>query len=130
MGWKDVGLWGDFVADFGSGRLPEYRFVEPPYNDQADRTVAADQHPDHSVLAGDRFIWDVYRAIRSNDDVWRSTVLLIAWAEHAGLFDHVPPPPLPYARGTPETPFGIIAPPLDFPRLGPPPRAVPGSPSR
>src|SRR5712691_1714511 len=85
LGSKYFGLYGDFVAECRSGRLPEYAFVEPPYNDQADRTVAADQHPDHSVLAGDRFIWDVYRAIRSNDDVWRSTVLLIAWDEHGGI---------------------------------------------
>ena len=92
LGSKYFGLYGDFVADCRSGRLPEYAFVEPPYNDQADRTVAADQHPDHSVLAGDRFIWDVYRAIRSNDDVWRSTVLLVVWDEHGGIFDHVPRP--------------------------------------
>ena len=118
LGSKYFGLYGDFVADCRSGRLPEYAFVEPPYNDQADRTVAADQHPDHSVLAGDRFIWDVYRAIRSNDDVWRSTVLLVVWDEHGGIFDHVPPPRLPYGDGTPEIPFEIAAPRFDFRRLG------------
>src|SRR5262249_54162212 len=39
---------------------------------------------------------NVYEAIRSNDEVWRSTLLLIVWDEHGGIFDHVSPPTLPY----------------------------------
>jgi phospholipase C len=118
LGSKYFGLYGDFIADCRRGTLPEYAFVEPPYNDQSDRTLAADQHPDHFVLAGDQLIWDVYKAIRSNDDVWRSTVLLIVWDEHGGIFDHVPPPRLPYGDGTPDEPFELTVPPFDFRRLG------------
>src|SRR3984893_2954282 len=47
LGSKYFGLYGDFVADCRSGNLPDYAFVEPSYNDQADRTVATDQHPEH-----------------------------------------------------------------------------------
>src|SRR5256885_16510183 len=58
--------------------------------------MAADHHPDNFVLAGDQFIRNVYEAIRSSDEVWRSTLFLIVWDEHGGIFDHVSPPTLPY----------------------------------
>jgi phospholipase C len=113
LGSKYFGLYGDFIADCQRGNLPDYAFVEPPYHDQQDGTLAADQHPDNYVLAGDRFIWNVYRAIRSNDEVWRSTLLLIVWDEHGGLFDHVRPPRLPYGDS-----FRSIKPKFDFDQLG------------
>src|SRR6266508_537666 len=59
-------------------------------------TMAADHHPDSFVLAGDQFIRNVYEAIRSSDELWRSTLFLIVWDEHGGIFDHVSPPTLPY----------------------------------
>src|SRR2546427_692745 len=90
------GLSRDFVNDCRNNALPDYAFIEPPYVDQDDGTLAADHHPDSFVLAGDRFIRNVYEAIRSCDEVWRSTLLLIVWDEHGGIFDHVSPPTLPY----------------------------------
>ena len=90
------GLFRDFVRDCRNNTLPDYAFVEPPYVDQDDGTLAADHHPDNFVLAGDQFIRNVYDAIRANDDVWRSTLFLIVWDEHGGIFDHVSPPTLPY----------------------------------
>ena len=113
LGSKYFGLYGDFIADCRRGNLPDYAFVEPPYHDQQDGTLAADQHPDNYVLAGDRFIWNVYKAVRSNDEVWRSTLLLIVWDEHGGLFDHVRPPRLPYSDS-----FRSIKPKFDFDQLG------------
>ena len=67
------GLYRDFVKDCRNNRLPDYSFIEPPYVDQDDGTLAADHHPDNFVLAGDQFIRNVYEAIRSSDEVWRST---------------------------------------------------------
>jgi len=123
LGSKYFGLYGDFVADCRSGRLPEYAFVEPPYLNQRDGTLAADQHPDNNVLAGDRFLWNVYKAIRSNDELWQSTLLLIVWDEHGGLFDHVRPPRLPYGDS-----FRSTKPKFDFDQLGPRVGAVVVSP--
>ena len=90
------GLYRDFVNDCRKNALPDYAFIEPPYVDQDDGTMAADHHPDNFVLAGDQFIRNVYEAIRSNDEVWRSTLFLVVWDEHGGIFDHVSPPTLPY----------------------------------
>ena len=90
------GTFDEFVADCKSGDLPEYSFVEPNYSDHpgpgGGQLLATDQHPDHHVLAGDNFIGKVYDCIRINPDLWKSTVLLIVYDEHGGLYDHVPPP--------------------------------------
>jgi phospholipase C len=85
-----------FVADCKSGKLPAYSFVEPNYSDHSGpgggQLLATDQHPDHHVLAGERFIANVYNRIRGNPVLWKSTALLVVYDEHGGLYDHVPPP--------------------------------------
>ena len=99
------GTFEDFVADCKSGNLPEYSFVEPNYSDHpgpgGGQLLANDQHPDHHVLAGDKFIASVYNQIRVIPDLWESTALLIVYDEHGGLYDHVAPPDC--------TPDGFVA---------------------
>jgi phospholipase C len=106
------GLWGDFQSDCKKNRLPQYAFVEPPYYDNG-ATIAADQHPDHNIQAGDNFIRQVYEAIRSNDDTWHSTLFLVVWDEHGGIFDHVAPPKVAHPDG-----YTSAAPPYDFAYYG------------
>lgn len=106
------GLIGDFKRDCKKNRLPDYAFVEPNYSDHGGMN-ASDQHPDHSVIAGDNFIREIYEAIRSNDDVWQSTLLLIVWDEHGGLYDHEIPPAVGHPDG-----FTSVTPRFDFDRLG------------
>jgi phospholipase C len=93
------GTYDEFIADCRAGKLPEYSFIEPNYTDHpgpgGGQLLANDQHPDHHVLAGDRFIAGVYNQIRINPDLWKSTVLLIVYDEHGGLYDHVVPPNCP-----------------------------------
>ena len=90
------GDYADFVSDCRSGNLPEYSFIEPNYTDHpgpgGGQLLASDQHPDHHVLAGEKFIASVYNQIRSIPDLWKSTALLIVYDEHGGLYDHVAPP--------------------------------------
>jgi phospholipase C len=80
-----------FLDACDKGELPDYSFVEPNYSDHANM-LASDQHPDHNVLAGEKFIATVYNAIRGNDELWERTLLLILYDEHGGIFDHVTPP--------------------------------------
>ena len=92
---KLFGTYQQFLSDCASGALPEYSFVEPNYNDHDGddgEEVANDQHPDHNVQAGELFIASVYNAIKANADLWQSTVLLVVYDEHGGIYDHVPPP--------------------------------------
>lgn len=89
------GSFDDFKADCASGNLPEYCFVEPNYADDptpGGTRPASDQHPDHNVLAGEEYLAAVYNAIRKSQQLWLSTLLLIVYDEHGGVFDHVVPP--------------------------------------
>jgi phospholipase C len=83
-----------FSDDCKNNNLPNYCFLEPRYNATSgdDPTAASDQHPDHDIEEGETLIHDVYNAIRSNPDTWNSTLLVIVYDEHGGLFDHIPPP--------------------------------------
>jgi len=78
-----------------ANRVPAYCFIEPRYH-SADAPTGGvlpqnDQHPDADVRDGETLIRNVYNAIRQNDDLWHSSVLLIIYDEHGGIFDHVPP---------------------------------------
>ncbi len=92
---KLFGTYDQFLQDCKLDRLPEYSFIEPNYSDhQGDggEVIASDQHPDHDVQQGEVFIASVYNAIRQNNDLWKSTAILVVYDEHGGIYDHVPPP--------------------------------------
>lgn len=72
-------------ADF-----PQYAFIEPNYGFFGE--TGNDQHPPSDVVRGDQLIASVYNAIRGNEALWNSTLLIITHDEHGGFFDHVPPP--------------------------------------
>ncbi|MGH9643332.1 MAG: alkaline phosphatase family protein, partial [Terriglobales bacterium] len=90
------GSYSQFIADCQGGHLPDYSFIEPCYNDHpgpgGGEVLASDQHPDHNVQEGERFIATVYEAIRTSPTMWGSTLLLIVYDEHGGIYDHVAPP--------------------------------------
>jgi phospholipase C len=92
---KLFAVYDDFIAACKNNSLPHYSFVEPNYSDHDNDDgpqLASDQHPDHHVGAGEEFIANIYNAIRGNPDLWKSTLLLVVYDEHGGIYDHVPPP--------------------------------------
>jgi len=104
-----------FFDDCKKNNLPDYCFLEPRYNasDGVNPVAASDQHPDHDISEGETLILRVFNAIRSNPDVWNSTLLVIVYDEHGGLFDHIPPPP-----AVSPDPIKSISPAFAFDRLG------------
>ncbi|HXN98138.1 MAG TPA: alkaline phosphatase family protein [Candidatus Acidoferrales bacterium] len=106
-----------FVAACADNSLPAYSFIEPRYNTLAVEDLfytASDQHPDHDVQEGEKLIQQVFNAVWSNPDVRNSTLLVITYDEHGGLYDHVPPLPRTVnpdgktwagAAGNPDPPF-------------------------
>ena len=68
--------------------FPKFSFIEPRYSglDQND------DHPPHDVWKAQNLIAEVYNAIRSKEDLWKSTLLVVTYDEHGGFYDHVSPP--------------------------------------
>lgn len=109
-------FFDDFEDDCKNNKLPAYSFIEPRYYDKlssGSTFLATDQHPDHNVFNGEKLIKAVYDAVTSNQQSWESTMLVITYDEHGGLYDHVRPP----AAVNPDN-TNSITPPFEFNRLG------------
>jgi len=112
------GTLDDFYQDCAENRLPAYSFLEPRYASGLTDGVFRpqnDQHPDSDVQTGEELILSVYQAIRANPKVWNSTMLVIVYDEHGGLFDHVCPP----ITVAPDKSRDDYFPDFGFDRLGP-----------
>lgn len=96
----------DFLEDARAGKLPTYSFIEPNmwhgHNDMHP-PIAALLHglpfdEPSSLLGGEALLAQIYEAIRSSDSNgsnWANTLLMMAFDEAGGTYDHVPPPPAP-----------------------------------
>jgi len=80
-----------FKGDVDGGTLPNYCFIVPRFNNAADG-MANSEHPPEDIRYGDNLIADVYETLRSNNDVWTKSVLILTYDEHGGFYDHVAPP--------------------------------------
>jgi phospholipase C len=77
-----------FFSDVERGTLPHYAFLEPAhFGPRADS-----QHPTQRVSRGEKLIKRVYESLAANREIWDRLLLLIAYDEHGGFFDHVAPP--------------------------------------
>jgi len=102
-----------FFIDLSSGNLPIFTWLDPAYANLAD-FKATDEHPDHDVANGEKFMKRVYEEIRQSP-IWEDTLLLIFYDEHGGFFDHVPPP----WAVSPDGRVGKdVSPPFNFTRYG------------
>ncbi len=80
----------EFYADAADARnpFPPYSFIEPRYYWPNQN----DDHPPHQTARAEQLIADVYNALRGNEALWRTTVLVVLYDEHGGFYDHVSPP--------------------------------------
>jgi phospholipase C len=83
-------LDANFFNDVAKGDLAEFTWLQPRSSVHADR-VPTWQHPDASVIEGERLIKQVYEALRASPK-WEETLFLITYDEHGGFADHVDPP--------------------------------------
>ena len=77
---------------------PRFVFIEPQYGAHdfgatgpGDFTCGDSMHPLDDVTRGERLVKQVYEAIR-NSPHWERSLLIVAFDEHGGFYDHVPPP--------------------------------------
>jgi phospholipase C len=75
----------------GVGDLPSVAFVDPGFG-LLGNTTSSDEHPPTDIQRGQAFVSTVVNAVR-NGPFWSDSVILIAYDEHGGFYDHVPPPP-------------------------------------
>jgi len=97
----------DFLDDARKGSLPNYSFIEPNmwhgHNDM-HQPISALVHSlpfdaPSSLIGGEALLAEIYDAIRnsssSSGSNYLNTLLMVAFDEAGGTYDHVPPPPTP-----------------------------------
>lgn len=79
-----------FKADADAGKLANYSFICPRFNDQ-DGEFANSQHAPYDVRLGEALIANVYNALRGSPQ-WGRSLLIVTYDECGGYYDHVAPP--------------------------------------
>jgi phospholipase C len=78
----------DFLADAAAGKLPAVSFVDPVFTSMAAGT---DEHPPSDIRAGEFYVANLVRAVRSGPN-WKNSIVFITYDQHGGFYDHVAPP--------------------------------------
>jgi phospholipase C len=96
-----------FQSDAANGNLAAFSYIEPEWathprphvppaagqaGDEHNFHIENDQHPVSNLAVGEKLLYDVYQALRSNGPAWEKTLLIITYDEHGGTYDHVHPP--------------------------------------
>ena len=84
----------NFQSDIAAGQLAAFSYIEPEwaqYRNKHNFQLENDQHPVSNLAVGEKLIYDVYAAVRSNQAVWEKSLLIITYDEHGGNYDHMPP---------------------------------------
>jgi phospholipase C len=94
-------------------RFPSFAFIEPAYLSPG----ANDAHPPHDIVDADLLVARVYNAIRANEPLWNSSLLLVLFDEHGGFYDPVHPaqaavPPDHHSEEYDFTQYGVRVPAL------------------
>jgi phospholipase C len=90
-----------FAQQWASGDpFPAVVFIEPKYTDDILSFAAGnDDHLPTGIAMGQQLISTIYQTLISNPDRWKSTMLIITYDEHGGMFDHAPPLPIQDTAG-------------------------------
>jgi phospholipase C len=91
--WAHVSRYHEMDGFFEDARgaekdFPNFAFIEPRYSSSGQ----IDDHPPHNILAAQELIGRVFNAIRENEALWETTLLIVTYDEHGGFYDHVNPP--------------------------------------
>src|SRR5262245_20688910 len=93
----EIAPLAQFYAHAKAGTLPAFSFLEPAWGygegtpDGFVGRQGNDYHPPTWIGPGEAFIADVYNALSSNPALWATTLLVITFDEHGGIYDHVDP---------------------------------------
>lgn len=80
----------DFLAAAKGGTLPAVSYLDA--NLSVETSAAGDdEHPPGDIQVGQKWVSDVVHALFASPQ-WNHLALFIAYDEHGGYYDHVPPP--------------------------------------
>eukprot|EP00927_Polykrikos_kofoidii_P018258 TRINITY_DN1842_c0_g1_i2.p1 TRINITY_DN1842_c0_g1~~TRINITY_DN1842_c0_g1_i2.p1 ORF type:complete len:531 (-),score=75.18 TRINITY_DN1842_c0_g1_i2:55-1410(-) len=96
-----------FARHMEDGQAAPYAVIEPQFL-ASDDVANNDMHSSQNTLLAQELVADVFKAIRSNDTVWRHSVLFVIFDQGVGLFDHVVPPTAPDPAKGYDHPPGFI----------------------
>lgn len=91
----------NFVSDLQGGRLAPITWLIPKFY--------ASDHPPGSMCQGENWTVQMVNAIMRSR-FWASTVIIIAWDDFGGFYDHVPPPRMSRYMLGPRVPAIVISP--------------------
>ncbi|MDX6705326.1 MAG: phospholipase [Solirubrobacteraceae bacterium] len=101
-----------FLDDAVDNKLPQVSWIDPNFIDVSVlETQSNDDHPPSDIRAGQAFVFEVYNALMHSKD-WKDTLLIIAYDEHGGFYDHVAPPKLAAGDGSTHKSYGLRVPAL------------------
>ncbi|GFM82723.1 hypothetical protein PSCICN_34150 [Pseudomonas cichorii] len=87
----DIESLQHFADDLQQPYPFSYTFIEPHYGSAStDYAGGSSQHPMDDVYGGEHLLQAVYAAIR-NSPYWNTSLLIVTYDEHGGLYDSVAP---------------------------------------
>jgi phospholipase C len=78
-----------FLQDAQAGTLPAVVFVDPSFG-FLDRQTENDEGPPTDIRAGEAFVAQAIKAVRSGPN-WKDSIIFVTYDEHGGFYDHVAP---------------------------------------
>jgi phospholipase C len=86
--------FGAFCRACRKGKLPSVSWIDPNftvYHVDALLNWANDDHPPADISRGQNLVARIYNELIAST-CWPRTLFIIAYDEHGGFYDHVPPP--------------------------------------
>jgi phospholipase C len=100
--WKTNDVpWEQFATDATTGKLPSFSWLTAPWT--------ASDHNSTNVCDGENWTVNAINAVMKGPD-WASTVIVLAWDDAGGFYDHVAPPNVDALGYGLRVPFLIISP--------------------
>lgn len=87
-----IGTIDQFKQSAAKGTLPAFTYLEPKwgYGKGGIYTQGTDYHPPTLVAPGDKFLWDIFVALKTSPQ-WDNLLFIVTFDEHGGTYDHVTP---------------------------------------
>jgi phospholipase C len=87
-----------YFTDVQNGTLPQVAYIETGIEVNGTSSTSVDEHPLNNVQRGAQFAARIINALMTSPS-WKDSVLIQTFDEGGGLYDHVPPIPVPSPDG-------------------------------